>query len=106
MHFRQLIGSCSLSAARRPDGDGRRGGDWEFTDEWKGYCQFIDECWFQKPEAKTLLEQEFQVNGRCVNLAAYGKLRNGSICWLFVYHLHRMCVCVCERERERERYST
>ena len=63
LHFRQLIGSCSMSAARRSGGNEGQGGDWEMTSEWRDYCQMIDEVWFSgtKEAAKVILQQEFPV---------------------------------------------
>ena len=63
LHFRQLIGSCSMSAARRSGGNEGQGGDWEMTNEWREYCQMIDEVWFggKKEAAKVILQQEFPV---------------------------------------------
>jgi hypothetical protein len=63
LHFRQLIGSCSMSAARRSGGNEGQGGDWEMTNEWREYCQMIDEVWFggTKEAAKVILQQEFPV---------------------------------------------
>jgi hypothetical protein len=63
LHFRQLIGSCSMSAARRSGGNEGQGGDWEMTNEWREYCKMIHEVWFggKKEAAKVILQQEFPV---------------------------------------------